>query len=325
MFKNVFNKVKLFFSESDTEKKKELKKNINQKYSDQELKDIFKPNTKLSNKVVLYFDSLFPYQAFQVAKSCKLKKIIFYKFIEKNENIQQYSDASNIDIDFSDQIEDDALIAIDHLNHVQLEGFDTVYYVLSTEQLKQFNDKNIFIQPNIENINDIAMQLSEQQYNIIGISTSCSIFEYKNINSLLKIFHTVHTDKYKINEMDLLAKMKSGLMNFYDIRYMLEKTKEIAKSSLSSIMGIKWTPELDLSIKRNITIVNAMTHKERLEQIKLDSSRIDRIAKGSASTIQQVEMLVKMLEMFRQNSGQLSQNAGNPTELMKILGGMKVH
>jgi signal recognition particle subunit SRP54 len=89
---------------------------------------------------------------------------------------------------------------------------------------------------------------------------------------------------------------------------------EAAKKGMSADQG-------DREVRRQIAIINSMTHKERRQPATIDGSRRRRIAKGAGVQVQDVNRLLKQFtEMQRMMK---SMKGGKLRRMMGMLkGGM---
>jgi signal recognition particle subunit SRP54 len=110
-------------------------------------------------------------------------------------------------------------------------------------------------------------------------------------------------------EAERLAKkvMGGGRFDFYDLKGQLEQVQSLG--GLESLMdklpgnlakGAMPAGEGDAQIRRQIAIINSMTHRERRKPDIIDGSRRRRIATGSGTQVQDVNRLLKQFtEMQR--------------------------
>jgi signal recognition particle subunit SRP54 len=110
-------------------------------------------------------------------------------------------------------------------------------------------------------------------------------------------------------EAERLAKkvMGGGRFDFYDLKGQLEQVQSLG--GLESLMdklpgnlakGGMPAGEGDAQIRRQIAIINSMTHRERRKPDIIDGSRRRRIATGSGTQVQDVNRLLKQFtEMQR--------------------------
>ncbi|MDD5790286.1 MAG: signal recognition particle protein [Spirochaetia bacterium] len=81
--------------------------------------------------------------------------------------------------------------------------------------------------------------------------------------------------------------------------------------------------KLDLSgMKRQKAIIQAMTQKERNNHLIIGPSRRKRIAKGSGTSVAEVNKLLKQFEKTRLTMKKLSKNRGMQAKLMQGMAGM---
>ncbi|MBN8649877.1 MAG: signal recognition particle protein [Cytophagales bacterium] len=124
----------------------------------------------------------------------------------------------------------------------------------------------------------------------------------------------------------LNAKMRKNQFDFNDFLSQLDQIKKMGnmKDLLGMIPGMgKAIKDVDIddnSFKPIEAIIRSMTLDERQNPDKLNSSRKNRIAKGSGTTIQQVNQLLKQFEdmrkmmktMNKMGGGKRALNALNP-------------
>jgi signal recognition particle subunit SRP54 len=124
----------------------------------------------------------------------------------------------------------------------------------------------------------------------------------------------------------LNAKMRKNQFDFNDFLSQLEQIKKMGnmKDLLGMIPGmgkaLKGVDLDDHSFKPIEAIIRSMTHEERTNPDKLNPGRKNRIAKGSGTSIQQVNQLLKQFEdmrklmktMNKMGGGKRALNALNP-------------
>jgi signal recognition particle subunit SRP54 len=127
----------------------------------------------------------------------------------------------------------------------------------------------------------------------------------------------------------LERKMAKGNFTLDD---MLDQFERVGKmGSISSLMemipglaGQIDESKLDLSVmKRQKAIIQAMTKKERANHLILGPSRRKRIAKGSGTSVAEVNKLIKQFEKTKLMMKKLTKNKGLQAKLMQQLGEMK--
>ncbi|HZV81588.1 MAG TPA: signal recognition particle protein [Geobacteraceae bacterium] len=128
----------------------------------------------------------------------------------------------------------------------------------------------------------------------------------------------------------LQEKLKKNKFDLEDFRNQLQQMKKLG--SLESIMGMipgmgKMMKQMDgmqppeKEMKRIEAIINSMTQKERANHTIINGSRRLRIAKGSGTTVQEVNQLLKRFVEAQKMMQQL-QKMG-PMGLMKGMRGLK--
>ena len=124
----------------------------------------------------------------------------------------------------------------------------------------------------------------------------------------------------------LNAKMRKNQFDFNDFLTQLEQVKKMGnmKDMLSMIPGMgkamKGVDIDDNAFKPVEAIIKSMTNKERTNPDVINNSRKTRIAKGSGTTIQQVNQLLKQFDDMRKlmktvnkmGGGKRALNALNP-------------
>ena len=106
----------------------------------------------------------------------------------------------------------------------------------------------------------------------------------------------------------LARKVVSGQrFDFYDLKGQLEQLQKMGglgalvdKLPANLVKGAPVTAEGDQAVRRQIAIINSMTHRERRRPEIIDGSRRRRIASGSGTQVQDVNRLLKQFtEMQR--------------------------
>ncbi|MEO7659100.1 MAG: signal recognition particle protein, partial [Pyrinomonadaceae bacterium] len=128
----------------------------------------------------------------------------------------------------------------------------------------------------------------------------------------------------KIDEKDAqeqLRKMTSNQFTLEDFRNQLGQFKKLG--SMSKLMkmlpeqmtgGMQITDEhsevVDHQMKRTEAIIGSMTRQERSDHKVIDASRKTRIARGSGSTIAEVNQLIRQYEQMKKMMAQMSRGGG---------------
>lgn len=136
----------------------------------------------------------------------------------------------------------------------------------------------------------------------------------------------------EINVEDTLSmqqKMKKGDFSFEDFLSQMKMIKNMG--SIGSLMGMipgmaKLTKDIDneaaeKEMKRVEAIILSMTPKERRKSDIIDGSRRKRIAKGSGTSVEDVNRLLKQFLEMKKMMAQLSKMGMGG--MMNMLGGMK--
>ena len=140
----------------------------------------------------------------------------------------------------------------------------------------------------------------------------------------------------KINEEDAqaqLLKMTRNQFTLEDFRSQLGQFKQLG--SMSKLMKMlpeqmtgglqlddEQSAEVDKQMKRTEAIIDSMTKRERDEYKIIDASRKTRIAKGSGSTIAEVNQLLRQYEQMRKMMAQMSKGGLFAGLGRKMMGGL---
>jgi len=128
-------------------------------------------------------------------------------------------------------------------------------------------------------------------------------------------------------EAERLAKkvVSGGKFDFYDLKGQLEQLQSMG--GLGALMdklptqlakGAMGSDEGDLQVRRQIAIINSMTHRERRRPELIDGSRRRRIAAGSGTQVQDVNRLLKQ---FSEMQRMMKSMKGG--KLRRMLGALK--
>ncbi|GAB4476254.1 MAG: signal recognition particle protein [Thermoflexibacter sp.] len=118
------------------------------------------------------------------------------------------------------------------------------------------------------------------------------------------------------------AKIRKNQLDFNDFLSQIQQIKRMGnlKDLVSMIPGMgKALKEIDIdddSFKPIEAMIFSMTKQERAKPEIINSSRKQRIAKGSGTTVQQVNNLLKQFEQMRQLMKKMNQI--NPAQLQKM-------
>ncbi len=149
------------------------------------------------------------------------------------------------------------------------------------------------------------------------------VLDQGDIISLIENFEEVSSEE----DAKLEEKLLKGQFSLDDLKKQLLTMKKMggAGGLMSMIPGLSGlTDKLkggmnDNIIKKNVAIIDSMTPKERKKPALLNFSRKKRIAQGSGTTLQDINILLKQFEgmskMFKKFKG-----IKNPMEMLKGLG-----
>ena len=130
-------------------------------------------------------------------------------------------------------------------------------------------------------------------------------------------------------DAEAALKMQKKLQrNEFTLQEMLEQFQQVKKmGSMSKILemlpgmnGID-PSQLDMSgMKKNEAIIQSMTYKERLNHLIIGPSRRKRIARGSGTSVADVNKLIKQFEKTKLMMKKVSRNRGLQGKMMNQLG-----
>jgi signal recognition particle subunit SRP54 len=126
----------------------------------------------------------------------------------------------------------------------------------------------------------------------------------------------------------LQKKMASETFNLQDMLEQLESVGKMGsmQSMLEMIPGMAGKvseADLDLSgLKAQKAIIQAMTKKERNNHLIIGPSRRKRIAKGSGTSVAEVNKLIKQYEKMRLTMKKFAKNKGMAAKMMAGMSGM---
>ena len=133
-----------------------------------------------------------------------------------------------------------------------------------------------------------------------------------------------------INEEEALKLQKKMMSESFTLEDMLEQFQRVKKmGSMESILemmpglaGQMGNQDIDTSaMKTQEAIILSMTKKERQNHMIIGPSRRKRIAKGSGTSVAEVNRLIKQFEKTRLAMKKLTKNNGMQAKLMQQLGG----
>ncbi|MCR5285439.1 MAG: signal recognition particle protein [Treponema sp.] len=131
-----------------------------------------------------------------------------------------------------------------------------------------------------------------------------------------------------VDEEAALKLQKKLQRNEFTLQDMLEQFQSVKKmGSMQSLMemipGMSGVDpsSMDLSsLKKNEAIIQSMTYKERLNHLIIGPSRRKRIAKGSGTSVADVNKLLKQFEKTKLMMKKVSRNKGMQGKMMNQLG-----
>ena len=262
-------------------------------------------------------------QVFQIAKCLNFKKIVFDNRVDNKigNKVQKYSFKSGIKC---------SIVNIEDIQDQELKT--PTLYVLDKEKLNypvitvNNFDNHCLLYLNKNNIGDILNKLYNKEINtdnIIGVCSSFSILDCKNYITKQLIYNICNKQAYKkrsdISEMELMKMFQGNNtknINFNIMLFALEKSKELAGSGMLSQFNINMSKDqINKGISLQIAIIESMTEKERENPSMLNSSRMQRIAKGSGTTLEQVLNLMKIIQTIKEKGPAMAASMINPATM----------
>ena len=125
-----------------------------------------------------------------------------------------------------------------------------------------------------------------------------------------------------------LKLQKKMARNEFTLQDMLEQFQSVKKmgnmqSSIDMIPGMSGVDAsaMDMGgMKKNEAIIQSMTYKERMNQLIIGPSRRKRIAKGSGTSVADVNKLLKQFEKTKLMMKKMSRNRGMQSKMMNQFG-----
>ena len=125
------------------------------------------------------------------------------------------------------------------------------------------------------------------------------------------------------------AKMSRNEFTLQDMLEQMESMNKMGsiQSMLDMIPGLAGQISEDQidteNIKHQKAIIQSMTMKERMNHLIIGPSRRKRIAKGSGTSVQEVNKLIKQFEKTKLTMKKMSRNRGAQAKMMnQMMGGM---
>ncbi|NLC93677.1 MAG: signal recognition particle protein, partial [Treponema sp.] len=130
-----------------------------------------------------------------------------------------------------------------------------------------------------------------------------------------------------VDEEQALKLQKKLSRNEFTLQDMLEQFQQVKKmGSLQSIMDMmpgmaNMSGQMDTAgLKHQEAIIQSMTYKERLNHLIIGPSRRKRIAKGSGTSVAEVNKLIKQFEKTKLMMKKVTRNKGLQVKLMNQMG-----
>ncbi len=204
-------------------------------------------------------------------------------------------------------------------NSLIKSNIEILQFVTSNDKLETCANYYIFGNVTSDLPKMLDLYLSNKS-KVIGWSGNKSNYERgKSIASALKP-QSLSKIANDMNEQVFLSKLQSGNITFDDILFVLNKTDELSNHPLLSKFGFKLSDEQRKLINQQKSIILSMNTKERNDYKLLNEpGRINRIASGSGTSVDQVKNIVNMLQNLKDKSGDIAKMASDPTKLAELM------
>lgn len=133
-------------------------------------------------------------------------------------------------------------------------------------------------------------------------------------------------------DQEVALKMQKKMQrNEFTLQDMLEQLEQVEKmgsikSLLDMMPGLSGQISEDqinkAGMKHQKAIIQSMTYKERMNHLIIGPTRRKRIAKGSGTSVQEVNKLIKQFEKTKLTMKKLARNRGAQAKLMQQMGAM---
>ena len=142
------------------------------------------------------------------------------------------------------------------------------------------------------------------------------------------VISLVEKAQQTVDQETALKMQRKMKRNEFTLQDMLEQFEQVEKmGSVRSILdmmpglaGQITDEQINSSgMKRQKAIIQSMTYKERMNHLIIGPSRRKRIAKGSGTSVQEVNKLIKQFERTKLTMKKLARNKGAQAQLMKSM------
>lgn len=137
-----------------------------------------------------------------------------------------------------------------------------------------------------------------------------------------------------VDQEEALRLQKKMQRNEFTLQDMLEQLQSVEKmGSMSQLLEMMpgLAGQIDESqidkagLKHQKAIIQSMTAKERANHLIIGPTRRKRIAKGSGTSVQEVNKLIKQFEKTKLTMKKLTRNRGMQAKMMQQMGGMDMN
>lgn len=137
-----------------------------------------------------------------------------------------------------------------------------------------------------------------------------------------------------VDQEEALRLQKKMQRNEFTLQDMLEQLQSVEKmGSMSQILDMMpgLAGQIDENqidkdgLKHQKAIIQSMTAKERANHLIIGPTRRKRIAKGSGTSVQEVNKLIKQFEKTKLTMKKLTRNRGMQAKMMQQMGGMDMN
>ncbi|MEL6712069.1 MAG: hypothetical protein AAFO15_02545, partial [Pseudomonadota bacterium] len=135
-----------------------------------------------------------------------------------------------------------------------------------------------------------------------------------NQGDILSLAHKVEKNVKKQDIEDMMTAMREGRLNLHHFKMQLQQILNpgMMDSLLSSLPGAGNLPGMsEEKSRKQLSILQSMTHEELSDHLILNPSRKHRIAKGSGNRVLEVDMTVQQFLKIKRNMDKMHNLFGN--------------
>ena len=120
-------------------------------------------------------------------------------------------------------------------------------------------------------------------------------------------------------DSNLEVRLKEGKIEFGDLLTFFGMFEQLKTNPLLKRLPINITKQMEDGIKKQAKIINSMNKKERGNyRLFEQTGRIERVAKGSGVSVNEVKNLISVLQQLREKGKDIEKMAADPSALMNL-------